>query len=786
MMQIVYFSRKEQFLIHMDSHPGEKVFITPSPAKADGLRERLKGSVVQDVITIARFTSNLLLELSSENDTSEVKRKSELLLVFGILKNKYLPELGYEQFTQAYNLFSDLRSFTMNQEALTAVLEEQPAEIRKAVNLFWQLLQITGYLDEHGAYQKIAELLRFSEEKETLQKTYIFWGFQHLNGQQVDLLKALSIRYDVIIPFPFSLKERLKRSDWVSWIKDSNTKEVLLPEIPESPEADWIPVNSRELSIKLKEILKTGDQILLGVSKLSPLHLDFVPSLLVGYKVPFQLVDAELKEIGRDLKLLPPGLSHEELLAELKGRKTKNLKQFRAVQLYLEALSSISKMTDEKVKIDTFFLKLLAEVTGLNQPRTSFVPMRRENFEIELKDMSSLEHLDRDRRVVLCIDERFEDIQSLAQNYTESVQKALGALGPLKRNELELLFKQWEFRDLFSRGKVIVLMGKETLKHNLIWKRLFANIKISPVGDKSELSERKVKDHFAFLEKKQFDGGFSASKLQSYIDCPRRFYFSYVDRTFPEVKLEKDFDPLTSGIIVHEIIEKFHKLGLQDRELGKLVWDTMQFYVRKNNLALSGETWLQNEVMFNHRSLNGIQYVRDLTAALGVPIDWEFEREFALDSSLVIRGKIDCVGTGGEYLFLLDFKSSNSASGKEVENLENIQLWTYAHAAKSMFQDFSSRKVVMGFVLLDNPAKSRLFCDDKEFAKSLKSTGLVGSVHVFNNSFTETLSIAEEKMISLSLDISRDQTFQGKPRDPQKCNFCELNKLCVKSELENV
>src|SRR5690606_32038262 len=123
----------------------------------------------------------------------------------------------------AYNLFSDLRSFTLNEDALTSVLEEQAKEVQEAVRLFWKLLELTGYLDEHGAYQKIAEALRSAEEIEELKKTYIFWGFQHLNGQQVDLLKALAIRHEVIIPFPLSLKDRLKKSDWLSWLKDART-----------------------------------------------------------------------------------------------------------------------------------------------------------------------------------------------------------------------------------------------------------------------------------------------------------------------------------------------------------------------------------------------------------------------------------------------------------------------------------------------------------------------------------------------------------------------------------
>ena len=96
MMQIVYFSRKDQFLTEIESISNQTVFVTPSPAKADGLRLLLTDSSRADVITIAKFTSDLINNLwTNDEQKPQVKRKSELLLIFGILKNKYLPASGF-------------------------------------------------------------------------------------------------------------------------------------------------------------------------------------------------------------------------------------------------------------------------------------------------------------------------------------------------------------------------------------------------------------------------------------------------------------------------------------------------------------------------------------------------------------------------------------------------------------------------------------------------------------------------------------------------------------------
>jgi CRISPR/Cas system-associated exonuclease Cas4 (RecB family) len=785
MMQIVFFSQKDQFLTEMASFGGPKIFITPSPAKADGLR--LQADPAGDVITIAKFTSNLVDTLWSGQPKPEVKRKAELLLIFGILKEKYLPDLGFEQFTQAYNLFSDLRSFTLNAQALTSVLDEQPLIIRTAVLLFWKLLEVTGFHDEHSAYREITERLRSLDSREELDSTYIFWGFQHLNGQQIDLLKALAIRYNVIVPFPLELRKQVKRSDWISWLQDSRTEEKLLEALPKNPKAFWLPINSREIALNLKQVLRSHDQIVLGVSKLNSLHLDIIPSQDVFFKIAADILEQELTEVSAVLIKFKG--TYEELLKTCTSqmKSARSMKHFRAWQLYVEALQSIGDLTDSFPLVDHFLLKVLDEVVRLNQPRTSYVPVSSGQMTKELKDMSSLEDLDRKRRVILCIDERFEDVQSLGQNYTESIQKSLATLGPLKRNELELLFRQWEFADLFTQCEILVLMNEGTLKHSLIWKRLFNGTQLVKIEKKNSASDRPIRDHFKTISKKQFSGHLSASKLQSYIDCPRNFYFSYVDQVFPNIKMEKDFDPMISGTIIHEIIEHYFKERKELLDLASLTTQVMNKWIKKLNLILPPEIYLQRELVFNHRAFNGINFVQELSRRTGEPITWLIEEEFHLRQDFVIKGKIDCIGKGKNHLFLLDFKSSeySASSGSEIIGFDAIQLWAYAYAAAKIVDNFDGYSVTLGYVVLDDPSKSVIVSWDEDLLDSLKSEKLCKLTKA-KLDFATMLQGAKERMISLATAINQDKDFPAKPRSKDSCIFCELNKVCVKSEIAHV
>ena len=796
MMQIVYFSKKSQFLSEMQNISGEKKFITPSPAKADGLRTILLENSSSDVVTIAKFTSELVEHLWDGKLAPEVKRKADLLLIFGILKNKYLPELGYEQFTQAYNLFSDLRSFTLNEEALSTVMEEQSPEVARAVALFWRLLEATGYLDEHGAYQQISEALRSFEEKDELKKTYIFWGFQHLNGQQVDLLKALSIRYEVVIPFPFLLKEKLKKSDWLSWLREAKVQERDLAHLPPLPKASWLKINSREVSKNLKTILMPKDQIVLGVSKLAPLHMDIIPSKGIFYKIPHQLIQAELQELSYEIQ---NALKGTELFSDLEGLLEKRRKEtiqslsskaafknLKAIELYVEALESIKSLTDEEIKVDRFFLKLLQEVVSLNQPRSSYVPFSPETLNIDLKDMSSLEDVKRDRRVILCVDDRFDEIQSLGQNYTETIQKALSALGPLKRNELELLFKQWEFHDLFSQGEVLVLMSESTLKHSLIWKRLFLDVSLIEIENKVDHQEREIVDHFNKSEKLPFAGSFSASKFQTFLDCPRKFYFNYVDKIFPHISLENDFDSLVSGTISHKIIEIFHKDKLSEEDLPALTKKIMLEYIHEGNLSLSQEKFLKHELVFNHRSLNGIQFLQHVDQIMGSPVEWLMEEDFVFTDEYKITGKIDCIGRHGNTIFLLDFKSTKygALSNKEIEQLDSLQLWAYAKAASKKTDNFEQKSVVMGFVTLDNPSESNLLFSELDLFEKFKAAKICKQ-QVFKTPYAEIFKSAQEKMLTVALAIQAETMYPARPRKNETCTYCELTKVCIKSEISH-
>lgn len=90
----------------------------------------------------------------------------------------------------------------------------------------------------------------------------------------------------------------------------------------------------------------------------------------------------------------------------------------------------------------------------------------------------------------------------------------------------------------------------------------------------------------------------------------------------------------------------------------------------------------------------------------------------------------------------------------------------------------------MGFVVLDDPSDSNLLTNDDSLFDSLKASKLCKQ-KMFKESFEDIFQKAQEKMSALTLAIKSEKVFPAQPRKTNACHFCELTKVCVKSEVEH-
>lgn len=774
MMRFVYFYDSSNLWDWINDNYSNALYVSPSPAKADGLRSRLQSrGINMDVLTINKFLSDLILE--KELDL-KLKRKSELYLIFGWLRPLYFPSLSFEQFSNAYTLFSELRSFTLDLIALNQILELQDSNVRMAIELFWKILEQTGFCDEHAAYQEITQSLR-GESLANDRKHYVFWGFQHLNGLQVDFLKALAIRDDVIIPFPAALKDKLKNSDWPLWLTDGLSElEYIDEESEKNLVLPWRVTNSRELSFQLKNEIKASDQVILGVNKIESSHVHLLPFAGTHFKIPHQLINNEIKGYFKSIEACDFSSFEEKIATDFKSAvATQNFKLIRVIQLIQEALSSMDDITDSKPQVDSFFLYLLREIVELNQPRTSYIGLSNTVENVELKSFGDIESVDNSKRVLFCLDERFGDLVSLGQRYSIELMSHLSILGPLKRSELDLEFKKWELQEVIKQGNTLLLMPEGLLKHSLSWSKILEGINIVPDNFAFHRQERKIIDFYQSKNFKMFAGSFSASKVRTYLECPRKFYFNYIEKIFPDVVISTELDPRIRGTLSHKIIELAVKNKIEDIvSLTKKVLDEEIV-----GLQLKDEEYQNNLILLSLRSNNGLGVLKKVEELLATHIDWVMEDRFSFDLNDCFTGQIDCYAVTQDHLILLDFKSTSSATPtlSKIRKYDDLQIWTYLLGLENKGIDIKNKSLIVGYVVLDEPSKSVLLFSDEELSKDFKTNY---SANPFKVDLEESLDIVRENLNQAALQIKSDTSFAAKPLSSEVCTFCDLSRICMK------
>jgi hypothetical protein len=223
---------------------------------------------------------------------------------------------------------------------------------------------------------------------------------------------------------------------------------------------------------------------------------------------------------------------------------------------------------------------------------------------------------------------------------------------------------------------------------------------------------------------------------------------------------------------------------MQLEDLEKLTQKVMNDFIKLQKVHLAQDKYLKHQLVFNHRAGNGIQFLKKIEEVLGQGIEWKNEKEFKLTSPFPLNGKIDCMAESGDVVFLLDFKSTkfSASTSKQVETFEGLQLWVYALASACEIKNFSHKSIVIGFIALDNPSESNLLFSDPALFEKFKAAKF-SKAHLFKTPFPEIFKEAQTKIESVKKSIEEDTRFLANPKKLDVCKFCDLNKICIKSEM---
>lgn len=758
-------------------------YIFPNPQLADDFRNRFNDLGLlgkRDVITISNFIKGELHDL--EAFAKNYKGKAQLIPCLIPRWKNNIEKPSFEKFLHTFNLLTDLRSFTLDFNLVEEVLSEFDAELAKGLEVFWKTLEDDELIDEHKSYNLITE--KYIQGVETDQKqNFVFSGFGHLSALQIEMIQSLGNCHDVYIPFPKNAFTKAHSTDWINW----TDTELTLKEIAEEKRDikgtySFFPKNKMSEYLKNKLPDKTVDYYLMSKS-VNLEDINEIPQAGINFKVQNDIFKIKLKKIVSQIKNSHKWPQTKEVLLEqveslvaAESEKEFHKKDFRELKIFL-LLRGV--LDDYSIDLLTLFdLRVVEYLVDLLCPRTFSSPLLKEESG-QVRGIDRLGFYNPDNFKVICVNSNYPSLKTSGSRYPEKVEEFLRALGPIQSNFMEYLQIKEHVLEILEDENSLFFLEEGLEESDLAWEEIFSEFKSKEIVSKvEEKSTPKVDYLLPSIKQEFFELPYvSASRLQSYLDCPRKYYFSYCQKIAPYIEPQKSFDPRTLGLLEHKVIERYFKENnTWDKEIHKkLVEDILDKHLIDKVMSPSLKKTAQVEI--RDYSYHGIS---EIFKILKVYPDakLEFEKELLGGD---IRGSVDLYFEAGDYMGVLDFKRSKASIGseKDLRSFSKVQLWFYLNHL-----DSKKECVLLGYLNLARTDDSVILLTE-EFKAKLKDEGFCQGKGL--KDFKMPAKELLEKYISFENEsfknLLAESHWQAKPRTANACDFCSVAAICPRRVL---
>jgi len=771
--------------------------ICPNPAIADAMRNslsRYQGLNEFETLTINKFLQDLFQRFYPE---VSVVRKSHLLKYLATIWKNIYPNERESYFHQAFNVFTDLRSFTLNPLLIEDILEHYHEVVAGAIRYFWKIVESENLIDEHQAYQNILEAIsnpEYQNQSTLFNKGIIFIGFTHLSGNQVELLKFIGKYTDVVIPIPAEVMREALRTDWVDWVKtQADTLFEAEPFIYQNKIKKYNFSRGQGNFIFKNIFASEGEgNIIFTKSGIGMKEVLEIPTRNSFFKSDLDLFNSllknELEEIEiKFFKNIGDTVASDEVLTfleeksrELIFKPNKVLKDF----LYIKLLGSINKeikdWTDLSVVnevLTTFDLGIIREMVLLNLPRSFNIPLL-ENSESSILSLKDIFQVDLNEKNYIYVDSGHDLSMGGATQYPKDVQEILLSLGPMRRKGLDLLFYISQIKEILSSENTVLLLESGLEEHDSTWNHILKTFEVESLTiSQQKKNQERYEDEINLELVKEIDK-LSPTRMQSYLECPRKYYYQYILKLGREPEWISTVDSRLLGDLEHRVVQTFLKEEViwDESQFEKILDETLQDLPSHYKEVKSIFDEIYAEVRFYTK-----QSIFELLKIRQVIPDIEFEIEWQMENSNA-RGSADVIGFSQKMgPVLLDLKRSSGSipDKKEIEDIKKIQLWYYllfSFKERDLAENFS----LMGYINLSDPDKSIVYYQDLDFAKDLEGTGFLSNEALMTLKDTPDTYLDKFKNLyeSTIYKINKEKNFEINPESAMSCNFCPGAAIC--------
>ncbi len=764
------------------------IFISPKPILADIYREQLSHKFPQkqyDVITISQFLKEEFRFFLSRED--KIKRKSELLLLFSSLWKKCFPDYSYEYFSRSFKFLTELRSFTLDSALYESILDEYDDVLKNSVMMFNQLMEAMGEDDEHSAYAKLTSQIRQCslDDYHEKKRNIIFMGFQFMTGQQVDFIKSLAIRDDVYIPLPYIVLKNGKNSDWFNWLRDSQDSIETLGTKTKLPELKLNEFSSASLSTFLKS-LKQQKNIIIPTMETTFEEIAEVPYSNHFFKSSVDIYEEAIVSFRNSCEFKVFGKSNisidkfrEFLIQSVNELKCKDsFIQTRVILSLLQIINEWSELSSDNSNINERDMRVFFEVLSLNLPRNFAIPLMKSS---ELA-ISNLERVVT-RDVAICVTSKNTKLKSSASSYPENVERLLIAIGPIKRAELELDFFKQKVHEVLSTGNAEVYIEKSILKESDDWNQVLSDFDIRIEDEVSLKNKRALIDPWLKNDKETYKvNKISATRLQTFIDCKRKYFFQYIEKILPDMSLTTQLLPNQLGELEHRVVELYciNASDYDEKKHEKVVLSTMTEFCVENELVVNPLYFEEYFIEIFHYTQNAIKFINFLNSLNR--FNFQFEKKIESNER---RGSIDAFSLHANLLTIIDFKRSGSSipAKTNIFEFKKIQIPFYL---SYQFEQAIKNDILIGYFNMAEPDASLFLTTDEYLIAEIKKYFNWGirskKIDLFEDkeAFLKNYLAFEKNLIE---EINNEKIFPALPREISVCTYCGLSNTCPKGEV---
>lgn len=847
---ILYNSVAEIFRLKNIEKPfAEYQIVTSDPLWADLVREKIvanhlsKNTVLKfDAITISSFITTELQKFS----TGEVLRKAELLQILSKYWREYF-DGNYNDFINVYNIVSDLRSFSVKLDVLYDIISAFPERVRDPCKIMFWIMTEKNLIDEHSAYDLLGTSYSENEIKyqfngpasfPPVSCAYIIVGFQHMSALQIRFLQEFSKHFDVYIYFPKEVYDLVKHNHWIKWISldakiiESTTKKSNVNELVTLQKIQFFEKDELDLVIKQIRLNDNWENVdlYLCCNELDDLTIQEFNSVDVNYKYPTELFVNEYENIYRTMldKVIKGEIqTYSEALEVVEGfikevcSATIELRNFKKLKILLLLLSTLKKRTElfsERSENNSIFgsfeFQVAAEIVRLDLPRTfSFSYSSRSP---NVKCIKHIPAIDHSRENVFIWRKSYLKLSS-TEKYPQEILKTLEALGPLRSKKDDQMFLKYWLMCSLKKQNILWCIEKgidNELANEIIQStdmknledRFNKNISAKKISENKSYLDTYIEKNISEINKSSINNSVSVSALQTYFDCPRKYFFTYIKNYQVDYQSNSFLDARQLGSLQHDLIQLYFEFlnstdtdnnddkYYYDNSIEKFLEIKLNFYLntylKDKNIVLSLLDYKSVQQEICNGVCNGVNFLLNIQKyCTSSEIKfrkkfWEFEVSlFNQDTRL--RGRVDCKTLSNMPMSarcLFDFKRSSSSipSLKDVQSLQKIQLVSYLSFYKKMNMPLPN---LYGYLNLKDISESLIFTNDLLLMEIVEKS--------FSDIKINLITLDEEKHLlssyqKLELDklsqMMNDRVYPAIPNNgTDTCKFCHMKMLCVPS-----